>query len=349
MSIAKDVTVNIQRLTQGIAAPNFGLTLLVTTETTKAYAEYGSIAAVQTIGGFNANSSAYKMAAAYFGKSPKPEKVAIVGIQQAFDFSDVINGLGLVVAAQNGWYYLVCDNNMPDAIAALATFAAANSKMYFTCLAKADLGTTVSPNNDRAVILVSDNRAEYPEAAWIGKVSTFAPGSATWKFKTLSGVTPVPFDDQATEVDTITGLNMNTYVAKYGLNQTTEGLTTSGEYIDIMLAVDWLQAEMEGRIGALFVRNAKVPYTNEGIAMIASEVDGVLRTATAMNIIRKTDSGNGVYDILIPDISAVNPNDVANREFRDLTWAATLAGAIHEVVINGTVSYVDAGGEGGNE
>jgi hypothetical protein len=338
MSIAKDVVINIQRLTAGISSPSFGLTLIVCTEQIKAYQEYSSASAVGIA--YGSSSSAYKAAVALFSQEPKPKKVAVVGITQNTAFSEIINSLNLVVAAHNDWYYLVCDNNTPDAIAALSSFAAVNKKMYFSVVTKADLGTVINPLQDRAVIQViadSNQRDEYVDAAGIGAVCAYAPGSATWKFKALKGISPVPFDDQMTEVETISEMNFNTYVTKHGLNQTSEGLCTSGEYIDIMLGVDWLEADMETRIASLLVSNPKVPYDNSGIALIAAEVETSLRLATKMGLLRKNNSGNGKFAVNTPDISEISVNDIANREFKDLTWSATLAGAIHTVEINGTV------------
>ena len=337
MAIYKDVVVNIQRLTSALAAPSYGLCLILTTEVTAAYKEYSSLAAVTE--DFTSTTEAYKAAAAIFAQDPAVDKVAIVGIQPDEDFGDVIDGLNQVIQTNGEFTFFVSNETSEENITALASWAKANKKFYGATIAPALVPTISSPNSDYVFLFVSSNKNEYPEAALIGRCSTYQPGSATWMFKSLNSVTPEVFDDQATMVELINSKNFITYVSKYGIKMTTGGTVTSGEYIDVMLGILWVQSDMEIRIQRLLVNTPKVPYDNGGIALIASQVEATLKAATNASIIRKNEGGIGVYEINIPDVSDINANDIANRELKDISWVATLAGAIHHVEITGVVQY----------
>lgn len=338
MAIFKDVTVNITRLTAGLQTAA-DTCLILTTESTNAYAEYSSLSAVVN-GGFTASTEAYKAAAAIFGQNPAPDKVAIVGIQDADDnFADVIDDLNTMYSANNNFRFIVSNVVNEADISALASWAAATHVYYVACISEAQSASITNPANDYVVFMVHDEKETYPDAALVGKCSVYQAGSATWKFKTLNGISPMEFSDQATVVAELNEKGYITYVTKYGLNMTTEGKATSGEYMDVLLGVDWIQENMELNLMSLLVNNAKIPYTNPGIAMIAGVVDNTLKTAVANGIIRRNQGGDGVYTINIPNVEDIDTNKIANREFDDLTWTATLAGAIHEAIINGVVSY----------
>lgn len=339
MAIYKDVVVTVTRETAALTAVDLGKPLVLTTAADHAYQEFSTAAAVATE--FGASSEAYKCAAAIFGQNPSPRTVAVVGIAETDpdDFTPVIDGLGTLFGLHNDWTYLLSTVRDMANMILLGQFCTANDKFYFGCITPESVDTFVNPASDRVAIMVHDHPETYPEAAWVGKCCIYEPGSATWKFKTLSGINPVGYDDQATEVKHIHDTKYNTYVAKYGLNMTSEGLLTSGEYIDIMLAVDWIVAEMELRVQSLLVRSPKVPFDNSGIALVAAEVESVLRDATTRSIFRRDEGGNGEYEMTVPDISEVPTNDIANRELNGITFIGYLAGAIHEVYIRGTVMY----------
>jgi len=337
MAIFKDVVINIQRLTAALASPSNGKCLILTTQVTQPYKEYSSLAALGD--DYDSETEAYKAASALFSQEPSVDKIAIVGIEKGVDsFTDVIDGLNQVVIAKD-FTFLVSNEIDTENIGELASWATANKKFYGATIPFSQVGTIPSPNSDYVFYFVSENKNEYPEAALIGRCSTFPLGSATWMFKKLNGVTPQKFDDQATAVELINEEKFITYVEKYGIQMTTGGFVTSGEYIDVMLGVLWIQTDMEIRIQNLLVNTPKIPYDNGGIALIAAQVEATLKDATTRTIIRKGEGGLGEYEIQIPDVSDINPNDIANRELKDIAWQAKLAGAIHHVVINGLVQY----------
>jgi hypothetical protein len=173
---------------------------------------------------------------------------------------------------------------------------------------------------------------EYPEAAWMGDRFPSSPGSSTWMFKTLAGITV----DSITSIQStnIRNKNGNTYETIGGVNITREGKVASGEYIDVIRGVDWLESRMEERIYSRFVNLPKIPYTNAGIAIIEAEVRAQLQEAVEAGVI----DGEQAIIVTVPKISQISVNDRANRILPAITFEAKLAGAIHKATVRGTVT-----------
>lgn len=173
---------------------------------------------------------------------------------------------------------------------------------------------------------------EYPEAAWMGDRFPSAPGSSTWMFKSLSGISVDSIT--GTESTNIRNKNGNTYETIGGVNITREGKMASGEFIDVIRGVDWLESRMEERIFSRFVNLPKIPYTNAGVAIIEAEVRAQLQEAIEAGVI----DGEQPIIIVSPKVSEVSANDRANRILPAITFEAKLAGAIHKATVRGTVT-----------
>lgn len=339
MGIFRDVEVNITKLTQAVQIAVQGLCLVLTTESAAPYTTYSDL--VDVAADFNSTTSAYKMASALFAQSPSPSQIAITGIvEDTNGITDIVDGLNTVLGQTEDFTFIVSDLVDDADIAAIAQWATGNKVYYVAVITEAQVSTITNPESDYVIFLVHDKKPEqFADAALVGKLCTYTPGSATWMFKTLSGISPVEFDNQNNTVTDLNDSGYMTYVQKYGVNMTTGGFVTSGEYVDVMLGVDWIQDQMERRIQSLLLNNAKINYDNGGISLIAAEVESVLKQATENDIIRRDTGGLGIYNITFPDVSEIDSNKIANRVFDELVWDATLAGAIHHVVITGTVHY----------
>jgi hypothetical protein len=159
-----------------------------------------------------------------------------------------------------------------------------------------------------------------------------SPGSSTWMFKTLVGITVDSIT--STQSTNIRNKNGNTYETVGGVNITREGKVASGEYIEVIRGVDWLESRMEERIYSRFVNLPKIPYTNAGIAIIEAEVRAQLQEAVVAGVI----DGEQAITVTVPLISEISVNDRANRILPAITFEAKLAGAIHKATVRGTVT-----------
>lgn len=170
----------------------------------------------------------------------------------------------------------------------------------------------------------------YPEAAWFGDMLARQAGSATWAFKPLTGI---GYDTSLTEQQKTNVLNKKGNILDRiaDINVTRDGTVASGEYIDVIRGIDYIEARMEERIFQRLASTAKIPYTDTGIQIIEGDVIAVLQEAVGLRIIES-------FTVAVPKAADVAPADKAARLLRDVTFEAVLAGAIHKTIIRGTVT-----------
>lgn len=188
-----------------------------------------------------------------------------------------------------------------------------------------------SQNYDRAITYYDpDEDADHIEAAAAGEALPFTAGGQTWAFKTLAGVDS--YSLTSTEVTQALGKNANIYTAIAGVDVTQEGKVASGEYIDVIRGIDQLQARIQEGIFAELVNVRKIPFTDDGVQVVT----GLLQQA----IDRSVQDGllTADYEVTAPLVENVDAADKTNRLLPDVTFTATLAGAIHKITINGVVS-----------
>ena len=181
----------------------------------------------------------------------------------------------------------------------------------------------------------------YAECAWFGRMLPLAPGSATWKFKPLTGITPDGLS--TTQADFVLAKNGNTYETIGGQAITREGTVASGEFIDVIRGIDWLESRMEERIYGRLVNLGKIPFTNAGIQVIVAEVRAQLIEAQDAGVIALDsvdENGNIVpgFTITAPNISQISTADKIARTLSGISFIAKLAGAVHLVNVEGTVT-----------
>jgi hypothetical protein len=302
-----------------------------------AYKTYSDLAGVAA--DFANTTEIYKAAAALFGQGDdSPAEIAVVTRKTgapAVTLDDILPTLFLL-----DWYFLVYTGTaVADIIKIAAAVEADNSREFFTrTSSKTDLATIFAGGYDRTTVFYHNvtETAKYPEAAWIGRAGSAPVGSLTWKFKTLNGIAPLAVD--RTELASIHALGANAYVAKAGINQTSEGKTVSGGYIDNMHAQDYVKFSIEFGVQVLFGTQEKVPYDDTGIAQVESVVRTVLQRAWGQGIIATVD-GVGQYGTTFLTRAQTDAADRQNREYNGGTFWFDLAGAIHKTTIRGVVRF----------
>lgn len=336
MSI-KDVEVIITRETAALTQAGFGLPLILGTSASVDYTLCTDTAAVKEAG-FAEETAVYKMAQAVFAQSPSPPQVAVVGYEVDTDPETITAALNDLIETRNDWYFLLCEEQSGEAIAELSAWAQANKKLYLACPDDTVANVVTLAGElaaDRTALIYHDEPTSYPDAAWVGRCAPELPGGITWKFKTLQGITPA--DVTTTEIGDLHDAKVNTYVQKYGINQTSEGKTTDGEYIDVIRGQDWVEARLAEGISRLLITSPKVPYDVRGISLVLAEVEAVMQQAVANGIIAVDEDGNGLFVVTAPDIADISANDKANRHLPDVKFEFTLAGAIHSTTVRGVI------------
>ena len=188
-----------------------------------------------------------------------------------------------------------------------------------------------SQNYDNTFVVYNGNR-EHVAAAIMGDRFPTDPGSATWKFKDLSGITADPLSQ--TQANNLDGVKCN-YYTTFGSNSIfAEGTVASGEFVDIIRGIHWTESRIQENTLAALVANEKIPYTDVGFQIIANVVRAVLREGIANDLF--VDDEN--LSVTVPKKADISAANITARNLPDVTFYATLAGAVHSVAISGTVS-----------
>lgn len=254
-----------------------------------------------------------------------------------------VDALDNVSDYNNEWYALVIESHSATDVEAVAGAIEARNKIFGTSSSNSEIVDAVSTTDiasvlynlgyQRTFVMYSENAdTQYPEAAWIGGQLPEQPGSNTWKFKSLSGVTVSALS--STEANAVKDKNANTYERVGGVSITSEGTMAGGEFIDVIIFVDWLQARMREGIFFRLVNTKKIPYTQAGVTIIENEIRRVL----AEGITNGGLAPNPQPLVSVPNVLALDPNLRATRTLEGISFEARLAGAIHFVKVRGTVT-----------
>ena len=270
------------------------------------------------------------------------------GIVITASYSETLTDALAAVRAENDTFYgVMCYSHVTADILEVAATVEAMSKIYITSSSESAVIDTPAATDTTSVAAQLEAAAyartamlysavadtQFPEAAWLGLMLPKDPGSATWKFKTLAGITRDSLT--ATQQTNATDKSANVYVEIGGVNITLEGTVSAGEFIDVIRGIDWTDARLTERIYSVLVNNDKVAYTDTGIAQIQAEIEAQKADGIAVGFL---DDDPSTHTVTVPKKADIAFNDRANRFLPGITFKFTLAGAIHAVSIQGTVT-----------
>lgn len=258
----------------------------------------------------------------------------------------VTDDLDAIVAVDDNWYALACVERTVSTVKAIAAWTEARIKLFGTAsddpnTINQPVGTDTSSvaaffNNlgyvRTFVLYHQDANSDYPECAWFGNCLPFQPGSETWAFKTLNSI--AYSDLSVTQSNNVMNKKANTYEYVGGVGITQKGTVAQGEYIDIIRGVDWLVSTIQSYVYGVLVNSPKVPYTDAGITSIEAQI----RRALGQGINNNFISADPEPIVTVPKAANVPSADKAARILRNVTFQATLAGAIQAIRIQGTVT-----------
>lgn len=293
------------------------------------YVEFGNLDAVRTK--YDANTAVYKKAATYFAQDHHSDRVAVLEYDPAKQYDSL----------KAFWYFnwtfaVITTHTFDDNITALTNIFEIN-KDHFLVLQNSNVSAWTSMHGQNYTIGLKHDDSEDMDAAFVGAIATRPVGSVTWKFKELKGITPE--DLTVTEVETLSRLHAIAYETVAGKAQTSEGWCLSGEYIDVLHGVLWVQTKSESRLENLLQTQGKVPYEQSGINMIVAVQTQVLQEAYERGIIR-TDgtTGKADYSVTATPRDQQSLQDLSDRHYGGLSFTYHVQGAIHTITVNGVVN-----------
>lgn len=283
--------------------------------------------------------------------SIESNEVAYLKIEQdhAEPATTLATDLNNIATEDSSWYAFVTLANSDAYVKAAAAWAESyeDPKIYMADLSASETVTLAAGGGDTAddLKLLAYGRtatAYHPSpanmmgAAWLGRMLPTEVGKATWKFKTLDGVAPTKMT--GTHRNNVKNKNVNSYRTVGGVNNTREGKTVDGDFIDVARNLDWFNDELQKSMYELFISEDIVPMTRTGLAQMESVVRGHMERSITQGVI--DGEQDPPYLITVPEIDDIS---TANRAIRDVNppirfSKARLAGAVHKARVSGTVT-----------
>lgn len=278
---------------------------------------------------------------------------SMLSMQNGTITEDVPTMMAAIVAYDNDWYGWAFTSRVQADILAAAAWTESVRKIFGTSTAEAG---SYNPDvtSDTGYKLYNDNyyrtfwfyhekaATDFPECAVFARCFAVLPGGETWALKKLAGVTTDGLTE--TQYNAITRKNGNTFERFRNISLTQNGKVAAGEWIDVIRFRDWLQEEITVNVVNLLINRDKVPYTDDGIAMIEARIRQALELGQRRGGIAPTEydedgNENLGFTIEVPLSSQISANQKASRVLTDVKFTARLAGAIHVVEIYGSLTY----------
>lgn len=270
---------------------------------------------------------------------------------QKVSYTHADPGVAADLAAINlenaSWYTLyTLYNSKPYAIAAAAWIESAGMKTYLcesndtnsiiTATGNAELLDTIKTNAyTRTTGWYHPSPANMLGAALLGKCLPLDPGAVVLYGKTLAG--PAPVKLTSTHRTNLVARRAGSYETVAGLNVTFGGQVGDSvtNFFDVRRDLDWIQDDMSKAVFAVITsQNAKVGYTDAGIAAVESEIRGSLKRAQDRGILDPTVAPV----VTVPTAASISGATKATRVLPNCKFSATMAGAIQGVTLVGTTS-----------
>lgn len=272
----------------------------------------------------------------------------------------IASDLQAITDEQPDWYCLLLASRDDDEI--LVAAAQIESQYHLCVVQSNDPAIIDAPYDDentetdiasrikglgyeRTAVVYHPDDDEALDAAVVGRCIAEIPGSITWKFKQLAGVTPTQLT--ATELTNLLSKNANGYRTIAGRSIFYEGTVGSGEFIDNTHGIDKLHSRIQELVFGALLAAPKIPFTQKGLNALA----GPIRTAimesvrdgliAAERTLPNGDTAPG-FTVTPPNIADIPAGDREARRIPASTpfrFEAVLAGAVHKTIINGTLSY----------
>lgn len=316
----------------GFGFANFVSPLSTFTPRIKSYANIAEAQADSLLG-----TDAKDFAAKYFGQQIRPTKLYVTKKGGGETYADV---LSLAESSDPGWYGTAIASILDADNLAVAAWVEARKKIF--CALTNDEGS-YDPDDeydiltqladlsyDRTFLFYHHDAATVQaHGAPFGLQFPKNPGSSNWAYKRFSGISPSPLS--STQRSNLLDKKGNCFTTRNGFNVFENGQMVSGEWIDIIQGIDWLEARMQDNIWNAYVNNEKIPYTDDGIQLIVAQIDEALQKGIERGIIAQDPK----YTITAPRASQVSSTDKGNRTLPDIFFEATLQGAINKTIIQG--------------
>lgn len=297
------------------------------------------------------------IAAGVFGQSPRPEKLIIGRKDAATSWADTLDAVNELQSSFYGFTIV------PHSTVSLASQDAYNAEILDVAAwteangAKIFFAPIVTKDNAYTSVFVgapTDSLGEqlhalgyrrtvpcyHPESkekaakmgiSWFSEGAPYKPGKSTYAYKQIAGTTPTNLAPAQRSV--LNDRFINYYCTIAGSNVTRRGVVASGEFLDVIIGIDWLHATIQENVYARLVATRKISYDDAGIASTAAIVQSSLEEGGRNGILQLNS-----IQMTVPKYKDIPLADRNARKLTGIKFTALLEGAVDTAVIEGTVS-----------
>jgi hypothetical protein len=271
------------------------------------------------------------------------ENCTIKDVTADAGYDTALTALETATPPEASWYTINIDVASEANIDDVAAWAQARVKAFFPQVidhASANGTDTIGSGlatlgYTRTVPIWHPHLHEYAACAWVGRCLPQDAGSITWALKTLAGVSAVAITSN--QQTNLKAASLNYYIALKGLKLVSGpnggGTTSEGEFFDIIHGTDWFTEELQTEVLAYLVSQEKVPYTDASGDILEQLAITVGDRGVDRNLFVA-----GTIAAEAPEVADISDIQKGTREFGDISFSATLAGAIHKATFRATLS-----------
>lgn len=271
----------------------------------------------------------------------KARNLALLLVQQTHLNPGIETDLAAIKLVDSTWYGVGMTTSSIAEVTALGVWVEANKKQCLQDSQDSDIigsGTSdiasvlKTATEYRTSIEYHNDSRVFAAFALFGAVYPNDPGSITFKFRQCASVPAVPLT--ATHLVNLRAKNANSFVDMGGVTISLEGKSAAGEFCDVIRDRDWFESRMQTRIYSALLNSKKVPYTDNGISLIA----GLIRAQMVEGVTSGFLAESPDWIVTVPKAADISANDKASRSLTGLKFSATIAGAVHAVTVTGTIT-----------
>ncbi len=259
------------------------------------------------------------------------------------------------------WYGLTVETKDTAIQLTIPAIASVNNKFAGLSSSHADNkaalvnGTTATSSDDLLgqafeqkleTIAIYSTDEVYPECGVFSKMlSSERYIFNNWAFKSYVGIASENITQ--TEYDNILSKSGNVIVQVKGVNVFQNGKASSGEWVNVLIGIQILEARVQEELYNLQLTNDILTFSNADLQLVQASIESVLTRYTPVFILARRgvldNAGQTQFEpgftVNVPKRSQLSSVDISNRELNDVTFTAYLAGAINFIGIQGTVQY----------
>jgi hypothetical protein len=261
--------------------------------------------------------------------------------------SGIGQDLAAIQAENDTWYMLLTPQAVDADILQAAAWIQSQTKAYLPVTATAACYNPTSTTDVLAKLAAATYTRTTPlfsingfttgiDGTLAGGQLPLTPGSNNWNLANLPGQLPDALN--GTQVAAIQAKKGNLYRTMGGANVYTNGITSGGQFIDIIIGTDWLENDIQSNIFTILrdvaAAGKKISYTDPGAAQIAQGVRAGIVTAGKNNFVDLTSG----YTVTATKVADTPSGQRANRMCPDISFSCQAEGAINTVTVNGNIA-----------